>query len=342
MLVLLGDIHFNSSKDYFVKTSEEFLNWFNNWDLNNKNNILILVGDLVQSHINGGIVIDFLERFIDSSKFDEVHIIVGNHDKRKQDGVDQLAYEFYKNKQNVFIYEEPTIKTLQNEVVLFLPYFRGLNSQGKTMREAYSNLYKEHKKYNLVVGHFYEPTAAFEKTASDVIDNLDKLDTNYICLGHVHTRNIRKDIYIGSVFASKKNENDSNRCSWELNNHILTTTPLPIFNEFLAVSYPDNLPSSKALVPIYTILKCPSESVAKAKYGNIYIRRTTMADNESLFLEDNNFKDQVLSIKNKDSLELFKEFLSIQKSPYTRDIVNKCTKALETYRKTINNTDNIL
>ena len=103
MIAILGDIHFSSSKDYFIATCESFLSWFKSWKVNSSENSLILAGDIVQSSINGGIVIDFLERFYTYSRFKEIHIVVGNHDCKISDGRSQLAYEFYKNNPDVQI-----------------------------------------------------------------------------------------------------------------------------------------------------------------------------------------------------------------------------------------------
>ena len=99
MIAILGDIHFDSSKDYFIRICNEFISWFDQWKYNCKGNELILAGDLVASSLNGGIVIDFLERFYRSSRFDHIHIIEGNHDRKFIEGEPQLAYEFLRNKE---------------------------------------------------------------------------------------------------------------------------------------------------------------------------------------------------------------------------------------------------
>ena len=108
MIAILGDIHFDSSKDYFIRICNEFISWFNQWKYNHKSKELILARDLVASSLNGGIVIDFLERFYRSSRFDHIHIIEGNHDRKFIEGEPQLAYEFLRNKENVTIYRYPT------------------------------------------------------------------------------------------------------------------------------------------------------------------------------------------------------------------------------------------
>ena len=123
MIAILGDIHFDSSKDYFIRICNEFISWFDQWKYNHEGNELILAGDLVASSLNGGIVIDFLERFYRSRKFDHIHIIEGNHDRKFIEGEPQLAYEFLRNKEDVTIYRYPTERCIQGSQVLFLPFF---------------------------------------------------------------------------------------------------------------------------------------------------------------------------------------------------------------------------
>ena len=123
MIAILGDIHFDSSKDYYIKICSEFISWFASWGYNRPGNELILAGDLVASSLNGGVVIDFLERFYKASQFDHIHIIEGNHDRKFIEGVPQLAYEFLRNKENVSIYRYPEERDVQGLHVLFLPFF---------------------------------------------------------------------------------------------------------------------------------------------------------------------------------------------------------------------------
>lgn len=320
MICILGDIHFTSRKKYFTDICYSFLEWFKNWEKNNNDNTLILAGDLVDSHLNGGVVIDLLEKFITYSNFKEIHIVVGNHDKKKQDGYDQLAYEFYKNKPNIFIYEDLTEKEIEGQRILFLPYY--LN--GSTpMNVRYSNLYKIKKEYDLIVGHFSEPNTSFPGSI-DCISNLDKIKTKKICLGHIHTRQQNPDIYIGSIYAGRKNENDNTRSAWYYDGE-WKEERLPIFSEFITVTYPNKLPESNALFPIYTILNCGNENLARKKYGNINIRRVTTDSSEIINKSELDFEFN--SIKNIDINTLFKDFKEEKKLP--EEVAFECEEALK-------------
>ena len=336
MIYILGDIHFSSRKDYLIATCKEFLNWYENWSANNENNILILAGDLVDSHINGGLVIDFLEKFANSSRFSEVHVVVGNHDARYQDSIRQLAYEFYKRKSKFHVYEEATEVTIEGLKCLFLPYYWGTNEYDLTMVEYYSTIYKNKafsNNYDLAVGHFSGEDVSFAGSV-DCVKNLDKIKTKKLCLGHIHTRNVNPERYIGSVYAGRKNENDYTRAAWYYDGKQWKEDKLPIFNEFLTVTYPNSLSESKALIPIYTILCCGNEKLARQKYGDrIFIRKVT-SENVDVGVKKRGNNTEFESLKNIDIKELFKDFIKTQDPPLTPEVKIKCEEALKSYLKT--------
>ena len=113
MICILGDVHFNSSKDYYRDICEAFLNWYRSWKYNKNTNTLILAGDLVESAANAGIVIDWLTRLLDYSQFNHIYVCVGNHDKKIISGVPQLAYEFYKSRDSVTVLESITCMNIE-------------------------------------------------------------------------------------------------------------------------------------------------------------------------------------------------------------------------------------
>lgn len=323
MVVILGDIHLTSRKDYLLQTCLEFLEWYKSWHLNNIDNELILAGDLVDSHVNGGVVIDLLEKFYLYSQFKNIYIVVGNHDKKKVDGYDQLSYEFLKNKSNVHIYEELEEVEVEGLKCLFLPYYL---DHIRPMNEVYSNLHKTHKgPYDLVVGHFAGEDNSF-KGSVDCILNLDKLNAKKICLGHIHTRFIHPERYIGSIYACNKIQNDPTRSAWYYDGE-WKEERLPLFNEFITFSYPDPKPISRAKVPIYTILNCASESIAKQSYGNIYIRKVTI-DKEDVGYKKKDLDFEFESIRNINISKLFDEFINNQDPPLIKEVKDECLEAL--------------
>lgn len=331
-IAVLGDIHFRDDHEYFSRASEEFLKWFKNWERNKSGNTLILLGDLVESSLLSGSVAEYLERLVKYSNFNSIHICCGNHDKHKYHNYDQLAYEFFKNKENIYIYENPMEVEIEKKKVLVLPYFLGLNKTGKTMSEYYEEIPSNPKfsnNYDLVVGHFCGEDASFFG-GSNCVYGLDKINTKKLILGHIHTRTLNPSVYIGSVFACKKNENDKTRCAMVLDGDTWTEERLPEFIEFLSVLYPNPLPKSDAIIPVYTVLNCKSESIALSKYPNIAIKRVSLDSFElSSHVKNEPLEREFEAIKNLNIKELFMAFLNIQDVPLEPDIIEDCKKLLE-------------
>ncbi len=323
MIAILGDLHFSSAKDYFIATAMAILVWFKSWSYNKKGNELILAGDVVHSSVNGGLVISMVESLITNSRFDHIHIVVGNHDVKRRDGVAQLAYEYLRDRKNVTIYDRPTETTIQGKRVLMLPHF--ITDPGeRTMSEQYSDLYKTFEgPYDLTVGHFMEETMSFG--AADAIKNVSKLSTKHLCLGHLHTRSDPR-IYIGSVYANKINEADDRRAAWIIDE---TGTkhedPLPLFCDYVTVRYPEPPSSSDAKVVAYTITNCTSERLARRRYGEeIYIRKliNTLTDKAT-------DASEASSLQSMDPETMFKEFVRSRPESLDRRVATLCISLLK-------------
>lgn len=320
MIILLGDLHLNASKPYFIEVAENFLRWYKDWHLNNKDNEVIFVGDLVNTAINGGIVFTWLERLIQDSNFRHVHIVQGNHDYKKKDGVEQLAYDFYFHKPGVSVYTRKEEVEIEGKKVLMLPYYSTTIGE-QPFSHYYSSLHMENKEYDIVVGHFADDTFPF---GSDVVKNTKKIKTKHLCLGHIHTR-VDRSTYIGSVYANKVNETEPYRAAWiidEAGNR--TEELLPVFCEFVSVKFPEPLPQSKSTfkVSIYSLYNCPSEQVAVAEYGPIHIRKV-VRDIATFKSKDS---EEFLQVDELNISELFTSFL--KSNPINRKVASLCLSLL--------------
>ena len=330
-IVALGDIHFRDDHPYFMEVCENFLEWFSSWERNSINNSLVLTGDLVESALLSGRVADYLERFIASSKFKSIHICCGNHDQRKYHNTDQLAYEFFRHKKNVFLYQTAKETEIDGLKVLFLPFYFGLNDTGKSMGEYYNNIPNNPRfsnNYDLVVGHFSGGDMDVGGS-SDCVSNISQIKTKKLIIGHIHTRLVSPGTYIGSVFACKKNENDNTRSAFIYENNEWKEELLPKFIEFLTVVYPNNLPNTNALTPVYTILNCNSEDIALQRYGFINIKRVTLDLTESPVSKKTDIDRQFSSVKELNISELMTSFFNSQDTPYDNEIKEDCLNLLK-------------
>ena len=216
---------------------------------------------------------------------------------------------------------------------MFLPYYTGVNSLGLSMHDYYSEIYKNEEyseHYDFVVGHVGGPDALFEGS-NDCISNLDKINTDRLCFGHIHTRSSNPSRYIGSVYACKKNENDDTRAAWLFDplTKRWSEDLLPVFAKFIPVVYPEDLPTTNAVVPIYTILNCTSKELAKKRYGNIRLRKVVSTDYEVIGSggDDISPTSTTRSMSLKD---LFRDFTATQSPPLDDTVLKKCETLLST------------
>ena len=324
MIAILGDIHFSSARDYFIEIGQKIIEWFANWSYNKKGNELILAGDIVHSAVNGGLVINMIEQLVISSRFDTIHIIPGNHDVKRRDGVVQLAYEFLRSRPCIKIYDRLTDTVIQGKRVLMLPHYIP-NGNEVPMTELYSNLHKTHPEaYDLVVGHFIEETMAFG--ASDAVKNISKLKTRHLCLGHLHTR-ANPNIYIGSVYANKINEADSSRAAWIIDDSCSKIEdPLPIFCEYQTVQYPEMPVYSNALVRVLTITNCTNERLARMQYGKDIFIRKLVHTLDSKKTDDTQSSDRIQEL---DPVQLFRDFIKNRSTVIDRNVAMLCMSLLK-------------
>ena len=319
MLVVLGDLHFRSDYPWFVESTEHFLKWFDDWNLNNSSNELLLLGDLVERPVNGGIVIDFLERLHKYTKFRKLHIVVGNHDFKRIDKVYQLAYDFLKRKKNVVIYEEKTDVVIQGMSCLILPFLPS-TVEIPSPYKYYSNLYKnpkENYKRDILFGHIQD-----KNFPGDSVKNLEKLADN-ICLGHIHSR-VHKN-YIGSLTPNNHSQNGQRyfRTYQKLNDKIIIMMedPLPNFLEFHIIKYGDDISDITSLTPVFVIHECPEENLIDSKYDNLHIKKYYRAKIREVGVKDKTSR--------KNTKEYFKDFIKQSSITFNRNTIKTCKEALK-------------
>ena len=158
---------------------------------------------------------------------------------------------------------------------------------------------------------------------------MDKLNTDRLCFGHIHTRSSNPRRYLGSVYACKKNENDNTRAAWLYDpiTRCWSEDRLPVFSEYLTVSYPEELPVTDAIVPIYTILNCASIELAKKEYGDIRIRKAVSTPYEIAESSDSTAAP-ASSTRSMSLQDLFRDFVASQSPPLDETVLKKCEALL--------------
>ena len=101
-----------------------------------------------------------------------------------------------------------------------------------------------------------------------------------------------------------------------------------MFAEYLSVSYPEDLPVTNAIVPIYTVLNCTSKDLAKKRYGNIRIRKV-VATGYEITGSGKNSSTPTSSTRSMSLTDLFKDFITTQSPPLDDAVLKKCESLLE-------------
>jgi UDP-2,3-diacylglucosamine pyrophosphatase LpxH len=328
-LHIFGDIHFSSLQPWRLPLGNAFLDWLDTYQPGpREQNSFLCLGDYTDSAVLPGEEVAQLKRFIDiaKNKFKQVYLLTGNHDLKLYKNKPQLSFEFLKYEEGVTILREPgQVLDIEGIHILSLPHYN-YRMDLPSMWDYYGNLPNEvrDQHFDLVCGHFSDnSTQLFDHTI-----DISYLKTEHIALGHQHIR--ASSHYTGSLFPCKISENDSPqpRAIWVLekkgdraHKH---EVPLPKFGEYRAVEYPKPLPTSNALVTVWTVLGCESEKIARDFYGDIFIRGVAMnyiKKNNNIVASDDAF---VLG----DPVTVFNEWMKVAKTPVSRPVAALVRKML--------------
>lgn len=218
MTLIIGDLHINSAKISSCILIDKFINWLNNLKENNKNNNLILLGDVLDNPVNSGATISYLIKLLNSFKFNKVYILIGNHDIFKNQDESE-----YKNKsaldwinkiddyKNVEIINSAKQITIDNTNYLLLPY---INKYTELNNKDYN-----FESIDYILGHIDLGDYCLYN-----IDTILKKSKNIksLILGHIHCpirfNYLGKDInFIGSFYPTRQGEEIAN--DFILNQH---------------------------------------------------------------------------------------------------------------------------
>ncbi|MEE3440581.1 metallophosphoesterase, partial [Ruminococcus sp.] len=189
-VLCFGDVHFSSINAWNYKAGEYFINWFEQENFGNKDDIeMIFVGDIAERDVNPGNVVDQMWRLFASasSKAKAVYVVCGNHDKKLYHDIEQHSLKFLTNLPNVHVFEKETELVTENGYnVLVLPW-QAKSAEGITLHDYYNKLsenYKD-KTYDIITGHWNIKETTGPAWAQDGVD-LTNFHANCYAIGHIH------------------------------------------------------------------------------------------------------------------------------------------------------------
>src|ERR1035437_5793325 len=158
-LVTIGDLHLNEDREWSLAVGEKVLEYIATSPYNKEENTLILLGDLSEKQFFSGLIYDQLMQLFHSLKYKKVYILKGNHDEKKNvNGKVTLTYHFLKNKRNqkafpnFEVIEQPTVKDIEGNKVLFLPHLTTTDTQNNSLYEKRPSELSD-QEYFLTVTH---------------------------------------------------------------------------------------------------------------------------------------------------------------------------------------------
>ena len=320
MIYSWGDLHLDLSRPWGLKVSEETVKFIINHPSNTKGNVFVFLGDLTEKSTATGLIYSLLMELFSGLNVDEAIVLLGNHDgKLENDGTVNILYDFLthdltkKIHPKIKVITEPMVLDLQGVHSLFLPH---IFPDGKRSLKDYEDLPVEiaNQEYDVIFGHFMDTT----RPPMGGVINIEYLKTEYHCFGHDHSPS---DHYQGSLVANSVAEAGQKKQiqTFFMKNGKVHRDIEIIKNpicDYYSVKFPEPLPDTTAIVPIWTIYNCKSESVAINHYGDIFIRNCVY----DLSLDKEALEAFGESISNKSTykvsiLELFEEFIKGHKYP---------------------------
>ncbi len=301
-LIVIGDLHAREKEPYYSQW-KDFLNGFFNSEYNTEDNILLLLGDLVESiSVQHELLEVYVDYFNNKSKFSKIIILTGNHDRV----LDSSLLSLFRPLKNVQVIDTHTTMKLGNCECLFLPHIE------QKLVETYSNLdYKQH--FDYCFHHIEDQTQHFGKRFTD----LSYLNVGHYLCGHIHTETVSTGgHFLGSPTFNSLSEKDKTPyfavVDLVTKDYELVVPPINV--SYLEVTYPNELEVPKTKYGIFTIFDSidKEQSIeyytkqASEKGFTFYVRRvhSKRIKHESLQHEDVDYVEKTL-------LEHFSDYKTI-------------------------------
>ncbi len=266
-LIVVGDIHLQD-KEPKKSNGIDTLNWiFDNKDLNNEKNDLLMLGDIAEINSPFKIYSVYVDLFTNKSRFNKIRIIQGNHDTVSIDSI----LDLFAPLKNVEVITDWKVIDFYNTKILTLPFYNheGVASK-KSMVETYSHLYENEEikdtEFDYCCGHLEDETNHFSKKYCD----LSQLKVKHFLHGHIHTCNLDKGgRYLGSACMNSSTEHGNTKylaiIDGETKEYELKE--IPKFMEYYTVEYPNKLEKPKTKYAIFTVKNVLDKNTALEEYS---------------------------------------------------------------------------
>lgn len=262
--IIVGDLH-HQKKEPKCFQVPLFFEWLSKQPYYNKNNILILLGDLVESVFEpDDIPSYFIDLFLNVFPFKEIIILEGNHDKNLQTSLTDLFRPIPK----VRVISEDQLMVLGKTSFLFLPHYDHEGTDMEPMHIYYNGI---HEKYTQEVDycchHLYDETAPGKRVC-----DLSGLKVKKFRAGHIHLPDVREGgHYLGSVTLNSSSESGKTPLISVVNleDGKEELISVPKFLEYREISYPENLLPREPSDPPY-FLYTIKESLSKKETLEFY------------------------------------------------------------------------
>jgi hypothetical protein len=266
-LIVVGDIHLQD-KEPKKSNGIDTLNWiFDNKDLNNEKNDLVMLGDIAEINSPFKIYSVYVDLFTNKSRFNKIRIIQGNHDLMNIDSI----LDLFSPLKNVEVITDWKIIDFYNTKILALPYYNHESTERKSMKEVYSHLYENEEikdvEFDYCMGHIEDETNHF---SSKNFCDLSQLKVKHFLHGHIHTCNLDKGgRYLGSACMNSSTEHGNTKYLAIIDGETkeFELKEIPKFMEYYTVEYPNKLEKPKTRYAIFTVKGVLDKNVALEEYS---------------------------------------------------------------------------
>ncbi len=297
---VLGDAHLSAETKWQAVISKNVVDWIRSHELNVEENEVILAGDLIDKYGSSPPSHHLVLQLLTAFKCHKVHVVVGNHDIEKtESGTGQnLAYAYIDTlsspERQYLLYEYPSVFKAGNLNCLAIPYYKAPTNSLVDLKhipdghssslEKWGIDYSDKCEYDLCIAHHFvsHDKASFvpEEVTVDLrkLSRDSKIHAKKVLAGHVHVSDSDPDVYLGSLYAKKIDE-QGQRYYWVHDGSKWHKYVMPTLCTFISVKYGEKLPeidldSDPLSTPVYTITQCPSIDKAHHYYGDdVLIRK---------------------------------------------------------------------